>query len=409
MPQNHFDRHSWHAKFYTSALKINHALESFAIPSKKIKDIHVIGAAQNMEKDAYSLKVRYTLADVGVPYEAMDEGKYPFMDETLLPCQVEICEPVVFVFEDNSTLELMLRGRDGLLISANEISPDVLDGTNFHNFDSSKVFGSIIGRSIESIEIVKFQDIRELDSKKDKSVTDNVTYVIQLTGEFGVSLSSLGKERGWFTLGLTDPSYSVRYSKIKKIPFGEIKKAVNGKKQVIIVEGHGGGSYFWIMPVKHVREAWRGIEEYRQEEISIEEDDVFEFLYYFLEKYYDDDYPYGDCREWEYREGFQWNLEYNIYTYDIMREMLNDIETCCDLLKSDYDNPKLDELKERFSAYTFKPDSWDVNRQLTEKEEADIVKRNSYVAVEFYERFVRRMRAMMENAKEYNLISFMGP
>ncbi len=38
-----------------------------------------------------------------------------------------------------------------------------------------------------------------------------------------------------------------------------------------------------------------------------------------------------------------------------------------------------------------------------------IIRNNIYVATDFYRRFVWRIKAMMKNAPDYDLISFMGP
>ena len=70
-----------------------------------------------------------------------------------------------------------------------------------------------------------------------------------------------------------------------------------------------------------------------------------------------------------------------------MRLMLAEIESCAILLEQNYDAEELAKVKERFG-----------QDGLTAEE-----------IVDFYRRFVRRIRAMMEYAPEYELISFMGP
>ena len=70
----------------------------------------------------------------------------------------------------------------------------------------------------------------------------------------------------------------------------------NTTNHIDIAEGRRGG-YFLIFPVRHTavtEENWLGIDECREEVISIDEEDLFYHLYYFLNKYFDKDYPLWD-------------------------------------------------------------------------------------------------------------------
>ena len=162
---------------------------------------------------------------------------------------------------------------------------------------------------------------------------------------------------GWFTVALVNERhFTYEGNKVVKKPLSEMLKYSNPLTQVPIIEGHDESSYFWIMPVKHAKKDkgnWRAIDEYHKEEISIAEDDVLEFLYYFLDKYYDKNCPYGECLEECFSNEFKWNLEYNIYTYDSMQAMIDDVRHMTQMLLDDYDNPELDLLKSRFRAYSF--------------------------------------------------------
>ena len=88
------------------------------------------------------------------------------------------------------------------------------------------------------------------------------------------------------------------------------------------IDGHDSGSCFWIMPVKQGKDssdgAW-GCYCCCSEEISIEEDIIFDYLYYpFLEPYFDTSIKYT-CRENDPPE-FDW-YGYNLYTYEAVRKM----------------------------------------------------------------------------------------
>lgn len=406
----YFNKKQWSPKLYTSATDIEVALQQFGAFEKAIKAVHVIGVALNMEEQALLSRARRVLTGAGMPYEYFGSGEAPYLEDTPLPCEVVVCEPVVFVFEDDSTIEILPCGCDGLWMAVNSISPYIVDGTNYHNFDSSAMFRRLQGYSVTAATVSK-REITKQYGRYSGVETDNAAkYEIYFDNDRGVCFEQ--SYDGWYVFRLIDPRSGTHFGKEPyKISYKEMKEMVIPKKQVTIVEGHDGSGYFWIMPVKHVpktEEHWCGIQECRKEEISIEEDDVGVFLYYFLEKYFDRDYPYGDSREY-CGNSFEWNLEYNIYTYETMHMMLADIERCCYLLKNDYENAELDGIKAKFHYYPFSPTRIPLDRRLTEEEKQAIIRENIYVATEFYDRFVRRMRAMMENTKEYDLISFMGP
>lgn len=95
-------------------------------------------------------------------------------------------------------------------------------------------------------------------------------------------------------------------------------------------EGHYSGSCFWVMPVRQGKDqndgSW-GCHCCWKEEISIEEDIVYEYLYVpFLRKYFDTSIEYT-CREKEYGAEtieFDW-WGYNLYTYDAVKKMADEM------------------------------------------------------------------------------------
>lgn len=166
------------------------------------------------------------------------------------------------------------------------------------------------------------------------------------------------------------------------------KKALLPMRQIEIVEGHDSGSCFWIRPVRLARQGESslfGVHECEREEVSIEEDYVDNYLYFFLEKHYDEalSEPFRgeDCGP-----GFAWNLEHNVYSYKAVKKMLVEIRAAAALLSERPDAPKLLELKSCFGACNDLP-----------------------VVIDFYERFCRRMETMLRAAPDYEMISFMGP
>ncbi len=193
-----------------------------------------------------------------------------------------------------------------------------------------------------------------------------------------------------------------------------------GLPTIEILEGHQGSACFRIMPVALPDEGLlpgAGDEVFTKvlrrtaEEISIDEDDVEMFLFYFLKRCYNQERSMR-YRRLEHPEPlgveFEWNLEDNVYSYDEMRRMLAEMRETAARLVLDYDDPSLAGVKEHFraSAFAAAPVSvW----EMTPVQQQDLIRRNIVVATDFYERFVRRMELMMARAPQFSDVSFTGP
>lgn len=403
-----FDRHEWNPGFYETAEEIETALESFGVKDKEISGINIIGIAQNMIPWSYTQRMRRTLAKVGVPYEDIDSGKYP-VDTALLPREVTICEPVVVLFTDGSTFEVMAKEGKGLLMSINQISPHVIDGTNDHNFDAKNYFKCLNGNSIDHVQVIERVETNMSGHSSYQEIRRDKTFrfCLKRNGKNGPQGFFIQQSRsGWYQFGIANWSTMDNSS---TVAFSEVKATAANNRQVEIVEGHDSGGYFWIMPVRPSEEARFGMEEYREEEISIDELDISAFLQFFLHKYFDDSFPYQKYCPYRESNHFEWNLEYNLYSYDTVDLMLQDIEECAELFEHEFENPYLDYLKHGYKWYNFAPGELNWLEKPNEKEAMNIIKDNIHIATDLYRRFAKRVRAMMENAPDYEYISFMGP
>ena len=127
------------------------------------------------------------------------------------------------------------------------------------------------------------------------------------------------------------------------------------------------------------------VAEMKGSEISIEEDDVAQYLTPFLYKYFDPDLDANKNRS--DASDFEWNLTYNYYTHESISCILRDICAVIDALS------------------TGKPcDAVDPDWMKELSADAALV-------IDFYRRFVYRMEYMLAIGAEkgYDLISFMGP
>ena len=220
-------------------------------------------------------------------------------------------------------------------------------------------------------------------------------------------------------------------SQIKDLSFTVIGRDIF-KKEIEIVDGHDDGSCFWIMPVRVVD--WSdtnetdAVAEMRSVEISIEEDDVSQYLTPFLYKYFDAELEANKRRLfscWSDGDGigqstsgigFEWNLTHNFFTFDSMTKIIRDISDTVDALSSGRENEYTAELiKKRrgISAYELLDTLEFTGEQIQEqndhwsKEDDAVIE----MMVDFYRRLLYRLEYMMKVGKEkgYDLISFMGP
>lgn len=189
------------------------------------------------------------------------------------------------------------------------------------------------------------------------------------------------------------------------------------KREIGIVDGHDSSSYFWIMPVRIIDYEDTGdfdsVAEMRSAEISIEEDDVAQYLTPFLYEYFDEELEANKQRKDV--SGFEWYLEHNYFTFEQMVSVLKDIEDTVDALASGKETEYTKKLKLKRGTATYQllyakdlnaeeVAAYNANRPTEDNTEVDLV-------IDFYQRFLYRMEYMLKVGKEkgYNLISFMGP
>lgn len=147
--------------------------------------------------------------------------------------------------------------------------------------------------------------------------------------------------------------------------------------------------------------------------ISIEEDDVSQYLTPFLYQHFDEELEENKKRKDV--SGFEWYLEHNFFTFDSMTQILKDIEDTVDALLSGRETEYTKKLKvKRGTATCQLVYAQDLNEEEIAEYNANIPTEDDTeveLIVDFYQRFLYRMEYMMKVGKEkgYNLISFIGP
>ena len=191
-----------------------------------------------------------------------------------------------------------------------------------------------------------------------------------------------------------------------------------GNRRIEIIEGKDPSSYFIFCACRieytnPTRITWEDMPS-QGDVFSIEEGDVDCFLKYFLLKYFDNELPYNKYRvEWKsgddvgYVDGFEWWVEPNYFLYDTIEKMCKEIVHKMDLLKFDFHNQELDGLKKRFSIY-YMCDKNDADYKNGDNSD-DALLRHVDVVIDFYDRFVRRIRHLMRSNKNAEVVSVSGP
>lgn len=197
-----------------------------------------------------------------------------------------------------------------------------------------------------------------------------------------------------------------------------------GNNMLKIKKGSVGSSYFNIVPVK-VKDIkkdtndYDNVIEYNDVAISIEEDDISDYLLPVLLKYFNDDLQENKKRSdvsvehytIGYDSSFEWYLTYNYYTFDDIRKIIEELRKIIRLLTEDYDNPYLDEIKKNYTGVLFRDNRINSNDVLENKDNSELIKNDINEIINFYKRFIDYLEVMLDKGEEngYNLISFMGP
>ena len=366
---NPFDIQEWKPTFCKTEKELNAFWEENQIARKKIIKINAIGIALNLEGWALGKRIQETLSSAGVTDELMQKMDWDWYDNIQLNAELELWEPIVFVLEDYSTVELMIFPDGVLGVSVNQIDPNTTEGVNHGDCDANILFSKMLSRKCRRPEFyhrISYQGSGEGESVQE----EEYAFVFTLSGDSDLRFFIRAGHDSEYTCGLNFRYQFNWEQNIHKISLGRINEALKDVHQIPILEGTDYGSYFMIVPTMAEEQeidssfSWE-TKNYYKKRIMIEEDDVKSFLFYFLYKYFDEDYnkkyadrdPYDSVR-------FESYLDPNLYSYPAMKEMLLEIEEKARLLQEDFENPELNELIDGFAISYFLPDElWNLPHQ----------------------------------------------
>ncbi len=404
-----FSLQKWNPIECKNASEIEQVLIQFDIPGKTISAVHVIGMAKNFRPYDISLIVE-DLKKEGFSEEDIFTGRVSGSSKRL-PLVADIYEPVVFVFDDGSTLELMnSKFSKAVLVAANQISPYCSEGLNHSNFHSEYFFRILKGMSFSG-HVERF--VLDPDTVHNETLFALALEKNGVPSDFYAAITcnfSISGNCSEFSFGIKSVKQQDREDYLS-VPTEEYYNAAINIDQAYILEGHDPGSVFEIVPYA------AGVEDETWSElISIDMYDFEEYLMYFFHKYYDpglrtnkpergDGYEVG-------KRPFDW-YGVNGFTAESMRLVLKDIKDSLNMLETDYDNPKLDGLKKAFIFENKDIPVCDIRKIIgpenDEEKRIATIRRLAWIAMDFYRSFVPRIETMMERCHNCEEIVFYGP
>lgn len=394
-----FDFFEWSAPYYENPKEVFTALNGMNLTGKRLTAINAIGLCRDIGR-TNGVGLYQTIRNAGIEPGDNWWENYPHMDEVLIPWNIVLCEPIQFVFDDGNTLEILPIEDGGARIATNSIPVGMTDGLNDGGINTTAFFKELIGRKLNSIELrirkKEEQHINEFSLKRETPYTEFRTkYVIQLGFEYPYKLEIIQSWESWYEVcakGNWDQ---------ERVPHKRKKEVCKESSGPWIVNGRDGGGTFWIIGISSKEDRESNIPNLDCFGMSIDDTVVGEYLTEFLYKYFDRSIQERN----EYDDpGFDW-YGGNLYTFESMRKMLDDIYRVMRMICEDYDNPELAKIKSHWSIYQYTNKKRD---ELSDMEIDELRKNVIPEALTFYERFCARMENMLKIPGN-DIMSFAGP
>lgn len=394
-----FDFFEWSAPYYENPKEVFTVLNEMNLKGKRLVAINAVGSCRDIGR-TNGVGLYQTIRNAGIEPGDNWWENYPHMDEVLIPWNIVLCEPIQLVFDDGNTLEILPIEDGGARIATNSIPVGMTDGLNDGGINTTAFFKELIGRKLNSIELrirkKEEQYINEFSLKRETPYTDCRTkYVIQLGFEYPYKLEIIQSWESWYEVcakGNWDQ---------ERVPHKRKKEVYKEPSGPWIVNGRDGGGTFWIIGISSKEDRESNIPNLDCFGMSIDDTVVGEYLTEFLYKYFDRSIQERN----EYDDpGFDW-YGGNLYTFESMRKMLDDIYQVMRMIREDYDNPELSKIKAHWPLYPYTKKRRD---ELSEMEINEVRKKIVPDALLFYERFCARMENMLKIPGN-DIMSFAGP
>lgn len=361
-----FNRFEWNKTICRTIKDLKANFPKSHLIGKRIKALNAVGSIE--KSDSWNLRA-WKIRENNQLIEKKSESEN-------VDCVFYGNEPFVIVFEDNSTFEIQLLWGHDYCFSENQISPKTKDGINHCELNASILFSEIVGSIIKSIQVS-----REI--------------LIKTNSGFSLKISFRDSNHTFYAL--------CKNGEVVQKKAADCFKALTNFEQIEIQDRHNTSSYFWIEPATELDSCAKGefgVDYASDARISIEESYVYDYLACFLKKHYKPE-NHKVCRG-ENNQYFEWNLDPNLYKYHDMEEIISEIKETCHILKSDFNDKRLDEWKKYSIGANF------INKE-KRLERTKFIERHIEMIIDFYKRFCFQIEQMMKHYPNYECIDFMGP
>lgn len=399
-----FDFFKWEAPIYQNPVELLTAAESFGLTGKTVKGVFTIGYAHDVGgTDSGLLQGR--LWQAGVDGKGTWENRDNDLNNVRLPCRADLFEPVQIVFTDGTTLEVLPMDRGCGRITRNGVPAGLTCGINRSNLNAEGLLGEeLIGRKFKGLSVRVCRETetfygREFNrsEKPPERVHTKYQYRLEFSDAYSLELV-VGERFGGYRLQL------IAYDVVVQLPYGRIRAAKTEVEQITMIPGYITGGTMRIMPAK-----WKEDHHEQPKDLQgdltlfIDDDQCWELLATVLVHYFD---PTVQIPDADGSEAFD-RYGINRYSFDTVKQMLVQVRKIARLLVEDYDAPELEQIKARYSVYSF--DSKALGSHLSKEEQAALIKRNIHIAVAFYERFADRIESIMAHCPDCDIMVFSGP
>lgn len=158
---SYFDRDLWKAPILTDTQQVRELINTFNLVGKKVKAFYTIGCGYDLQgKEDIINRVWNPLKEMGYTEEQIKKIITKNQISPNLQCgrYVELFEPFMIEFEGGDTLELLFMECGKIRISKNEIPIGIDCEVQEPTFDPNRLFSTIIGKTIEKIDVFEVTD-----------------------------------------------------------------------------------------------------------------------------------------------------------------------------------------------------------------------------------------------------------
>ena len=157
-----FDFYKWSAPYYENPKEVFLALNKLGLKDKTLVSINAIGACRNIDNSG-GTSLYWTIADAGIELGELWWERYEHLDSVLVPWNITLCEPIQFVFDDDTTLEILPIEDGGARIGVNTIPVGLVNGLNPSEVNATALFKEFIGRKLSTESAVEIAQIVHFD------------------------------------------------------------------------------------------------------------------------------------------------------------------------------------------------------------------------------------------------------